>query len=41
MELNLYEKVVGYSMAWLETAVEKHPFFSAMVGALVIDALFL
>lgn len=37
MKLTMYEKVVGYSMTWAEEAVEKYPFTSALVMALIID----
>ena len=37
MKLNLYEKVMGYSMAWFEDAIEKYPFTSALVTAMVLD----
>lgn len=39
MKLNLYEKIVGYGMAWAEDAVEKHPFLSALVTAMIIDRI--
>ena len=38
-KLNLYEKVVGYSMTWAEEAVEKYPFISALVTAVIIDRI--
>ena len=37
MRLNLYEKVVGYTMAWLEEVIENYPFTSALVTAMIID----
>ena len=39
MKLNLYEKIMGYTMAWAEDALDKHPFLSALVTALIIDQL--
>ena len=39
MELTLYEKVMGYSMAWMEDFIEKHPFLSALVTAMIIDKI--
>ena len=39
MKLNLYEKVVGYSMTWAEEAVENYPFTSALIVAMIIDRM--
>jgi hypothetical protein len=37
MKLTMYEKAMGYTMAWLEELIEKHPFSSALVTAMIID----
>ena len=36
-QLNLYEMVMGYSMAWFDEALNNHPIASAIVTALIID----
>ena len=41
MKLTLYEKVVGYSLAWIDTAIESHPLTSGLVGGLVIGLVIL
>ena len=39
--LNIYEKTYAYSTTWLDMAMESHPVITAMVGSVVIWALFL
>ena len=37
MKLTMYEKVMAYTITWAEEAVEKYPFTSALVMAIIID----
>lgn len=37
MELNALEKIYAYSTTWLEEVIERYPFTSALVTAMIID----
>ena len=37
MKLNVFEKAYAYSTTWAEEAVEKYPFTSALIMAIIID----
>ena len=37
MKLTVYEKVYAYTTTWAEEAIEKYPFTSALVMAIIID----
>ena len=39
MKLNMYEKVYAYTTTWAEEAIEKYPFTSALITAMIIDRL--
>lgn len=39
MKLNMYEKVYAYTTTWAEEAIERHPFLSALVMAMIIDQI--
>lgn len=39
MELNILEKIYAYSTTWAEEAIERHPFLSALVMAMIIDQI--
>ena len=41
MKLTTYEKVMGYTLAWIDTAVETYPLTSGLVGGLVIGLVIL
>ena len=37
MKLNMYEKIYAYTTTWAEEAVERYPFTTALIAALIID----
>lgn len=39
MKLNMYEKVYAYTTTWAEEVIERYPFTSALITAMIIDRL--
>lgn len=40
-KLTMYERVMGYTMAWIDTAIESHPLTSGLIGGLAIGLVIL
>lgn len=39
MKLNYLEMIYAYTTTWAEEAIEKYPFTSALVTAMIIDRI--
>lgn len=39
MKLNVLEKAYAYTTTWAEEIIERYPFTSALVTAMIIDRL--